>query len=99
MFKAEAGPADTGYAALEELGPDNWYCQFVSLPCSLPRGARTNLLTSPSSSLQQSVCVCVCVCVCVRARVGGLVAGRALRALNEPEVSHHGLPRPHKGVI
>ena len=86
MFKAEAGPADTGYAALEELGPDNWYCQFVSLPCSLPRGARTNLLTSPSSSLLQSVCVCVCVCV------GGLVAGRALLALNDPEVSHHSLP-------
>ena len=86
MFKAEAGPADTGYAALEELGPDNWYCQFVSLPCSLPRGARTNLLTSPSSSLLQSVCVCVCVCV------GGQVAGRALLALNDPEVSHHSLP-------
>ena len=62
LFKA--GPADTGYAALEELGLDNWYCQFVSLPCSLPRVARTDLLTSPSSS-QQSMCVCVCVCVCV----------------------------------
>ena len=32
--------------------------------------------------------MCVCVCVCV----GGLVAGRALLALNDPEVSHHSLP-------
>ena len=78
---------------------------FVSLPCSLPRGPRTDLLTSPSSSLQQSVCVCVCVCVsvcvsvCVCVCVGELVAGRALLALNDPEVSHHSLPRPHKGVI
>lgn len=86
LLKAEMGPVGTGYAAFGEFGSSSLYCRFAfHFPAPCPAG--------PGLTLPLQVQVFGSLCG------GGMVAGRALLTLNDPEVIPHGQMTPQMGRL